>query len=473
MRQVLLQVLIFSCITATACFATPPNLRNEAISALERIQKSAPPDSLYDEYNSIIETFSKAEQLWEQSRPDDAEKLFRLTLLKTSLYEKNLDSLLSEPAANSTSPSSKTTPAETLSATIPSHGPDPPHSPPTGASPEANPAPKNQTLVTSTARSGDNSESTAETRRMIVGNKMIYTVRKGDTLRLIGAKFGVSWKFVAQNNRLNPKKHLKPGQKLTINTRKIIPKTVQDGIVINIPDRTLYFFKNGILEKAVPVGLGMTTLNDVVVWQTPTGKFRILSKIKNPAWHVPPSIQKEMEQKGKEVKTIVPPGEDNPLGKYALKTSLPGILIHSTIVPESIYTFSSHGCIRVFPSNMEAIFNEVVVNTRGEIIYQPVKLALTENGLIFLEVHRDIYDRHKNLQALAKRLITKNKLEKLVDWDKVHSSLRRKSGVPEEITGLAPPKQMITSSNPTSATILPNNNSDTASPSMAIRPVSN
>jgi L,D-transpeptidase ErfK/SrfK len=230
-----------------------------------------------------------------------------------------------------------------------------------------------------------------------------------------------------------------PGQILTINTRRIVPKTLQDGIVINIPDSTLYFFKNRKLEKVLPVGLGKTSLTDLENWQTPTGKFRILSKIKDPAWHVPASIQKEMKLEGKRVKTFVPPGNDNPLGKFALKTSLPGILIHSTIAPESIYTFSSHGCIRVLASSMETIFNEVPINTSGEIIYQPVKLALSDNGLIFLEVHPDVYDRHENLQTLTKRLIKKSNLELLVDWDKVKSSLQRKAGVPEDITGPAAP----------------------------------
>jgi L,D-transpeptidase ErfK/SrfK len=305
---------------------------------------------------------------------------------------------------------------------------------------------------------------------MIIGKKMIYSVRKGDSLRLIGAKFGVNWRLVARQNKLDAKKSLKPGQKLTINTRRIVPKTLQDGIVINIPDRTLYFFKNRKLEKVLPVALGMTNLHDQVLWQTPTGTFRILSKIKDPAWHVPPSIQKEMEQDRKTVKTLVPPGDDNPLGKYALKTSLPGILIHSTIVPESIYTFSSHGCIRVLASNMEAIFNEVTINTRGEIIYQPVKLALSDNGLIYLEVHHDVYDRHENLKVLANRLIKKNNLELLVDWDKVHASLQRKAGVPEDITGSATPKHVLTRTThtPPHKTVI-----QTASPAMTVLPVSN
>jgi L,D-transpeptidase ErfK/SrfK len=464
MRYLLLLVLILSLTISSVCSAATPNHRNEASTALERIQINAPPNSLYEEYNSIIETFSKAEQLWEQNSPDDAEKLFRLTLLKASLYEKKFASLPGEPRTESTTNSNGPAAAENPSTTIPAHRPEPSISPATAPSLETSPASKKPSLPTSAGQGADDTVRPTETQLMIIGKKQVYSVRKGDTLRLIGAKFGVNWRIVAQQNRLNPKKFLKQGQKLTINTRKIVPMIVQDGIVINIPDRTLYFFKNRKLERALPVGLGMTKLNDLVIWQTPTGKFRILAKIKDPAWHVPASIQKEMEQKGKRVKTFVPPGDDNPLGKYALKTSLPGIMIHSTIVPESIYTFSSHGCIRVFPGNMEAIFNEVSINTRGEIIYQPVKLAISDNGLILLEVHRDVYARHENLSALAKRLIKKNNLELLVDWDKVNSSLQRKAGIPEDITGSTAPKQVITRNNLAAAGIPPKTNFKTVSP---------
>ncbi len=464
MRYLLLLVLIHSFSISSVCSAAHPYHRNEASTALERIQKNAPPNSLYEEYNSIIETFSKAEQLWEQNSPDDAEKLFRLTLLKSSLYEKKFASLPGEPRTESATNSKGPAPAENPATTIPAHRPKRSLSPATAPSLESSPASKGTSLHTSAGQGADDTVRPPETHLMIFGKKQIYSVRKGDTLRLIGAKFGVDWRRVARQNRLNPKKFLKPGQKLTINTRRIVPMIIQDGIVINIPDRTLYLFKNRKLERALPVALGMTNLHDLVTWQTPTGKFRILSKIKDPAWHVPVSIQNEMEQKGKPVKTFVPPGDDNPLGKYALKTSLPGIMIHSTIVPESIYTFSSHGCIRVFPSNMEAIFNEIPINTRGEIIYQPVKLAISDNGLILLEVHRDAYARHKNLSALAKRLIKKNNLDLLVDWDKVNSSLQRKAGIPEDITGTTAPKQVTTRNNLAAANIPPKTNFKRVSP---------
>ena len=123
------------------------------------------------------------------------------------------------------------------------------------------------------------------------------------------------------------------------------------------------------------------------------------------------------------------------MGKFAIKTSIPGILIHSTTKPWSIYSFASHGCIRVNPEQMESFFKEVTVNTPGEIIYKPVKLAITEQGRVFLEVHRDVYGRNSSgLAKEARRLIEKQNLSERVDWQKVESMVRHTSGIAEDIS---------------------------------------
>jgi lipoprotein-anchoring transpeptidase ErfK/SrfK len=235
-------------------------------------------------------------------------------------------------------------------------------------------------------------------------------------------------------NRLAPNSVLKAGQKLTYNNRKIVPKSVREGIVVNIPDRTLYYFKQGKLVRWLPVALGSATRNDKYVWQTPTGKFRITDKLQNPTWYVPVSIRSEMEEKGKEVLTAVPPGIDNPLGKYAIKTSIPGIMIHSTTKPWSIYGFVSHGCIRVTPADMEEFFREIKINTTGEIIYEPIKLTVTESGKIFIEVHQDIYEKGIDYLATANNLINKLNLSDRINWSTFKTVLKQKSGVAVDIS---------------------------------------
>jgi len=209
---------------------------------------------------------------------------------------------------------------------------------------------------------------------------------------------------------------------------------VRDGIVINIADRTLYYFQRGALVTSLPVAVGSATKNEKYVWQTPVGKFKITGKVKDPTWTVPSSIQTEMEENGKDVITSVPPGPENPLGKYAMKTSIPGILIHSTSRPSSIYSFSSHGCIRISPEQMEGFYPQIKVNTRGEIVYKPVKLVVTDDGRVYLEVHNDVYKKSVGLVEEARQLVEKQKLSDQVDWAKFKLVLQQKRGIAEDIS---------------------------------------
>jgi L,D-transpeptidase ErfK/SrfK len=264
---------------------------------------------------------------------------------------------------------------------------------------------------------------------MMVGGDVSYPTQKGDCLLLIGAKVGVDWQIIARENRIEPKNQCRIGAPLAITNRKIVPKVVENGIVVNIPDRMLYFFKDGTLVSFFSVGLGTRE------WQTPVGRFVIVGKEHDPTWHVPRSIQREMAKKGQPVKEIVPPGSDNPLGRYALTTSLPGILIHETIWPTTIYQWRSHGCVRVLPENMEAGFFDLVEKgTPGEILYQPVSVAVSEEGRVFLQVDRDIYKVVNSMEDEARTEIEKRGLSEKVDWTKVENVIKQKTGLAEDVT---------------------------------------
>lgn len=269
---------------------------------------------------------------------------------------------------------------------------------------------------------------------MIIGGEITYSIVKGDNIELISSKIGVAKQRIIKDNNLDPLKILKIGQTIRINTRKIVPRIVDNGIIINIPDRMLYFFKDGVVETAFPVGLGMPSWRDIKQWRTPTGYFKITGKRKDPTWRVPESIQWKMSMEGKEVKTEVPPGPDNPIGRYAVDTSIPAVIIHETIWHTSIYQFRSHGCIRVLPENMERFFNQVKVNTDGEILYEPIKIAISNDNMVFLEVNRDIYGKFKDMNAEAKRLLEERGLMSKINWQKAEEIIKEKSGIAEDIT---------------------------------------
>ncbi len=267
----------------------------------------------------------------------------------------------------------------------------------------------------------------------IIGGDVTHTVGKGENLYRVGAKYGVYWKAIARTNGLSEKDPLVEGTTLKLNTRRIVPRVVDNGIIINIPDRTLYFFREKQL-MALPVGLGAIFKNEYSDWKTPEGKFRIVSKRKDPTWYVPESIQIEYAIKGKNIEETVPPGPKNPLGKYAIKTSLPAVLIHETIWPGSVYRYMSHGCIRMLPEHIEQLFPLVEVNMPGEIIYEPVKVALTEDGRTFVEIRTDIYRKHKSLKNYTTKLIESRGMSDKVDWQKIDRLIKEESGIAEDVS---------------------------------------
>jgi lipoprotein-anchoring transpeptidase ErfK/SrfK len=373
--------------------ATPAaaDLRQDAESAVSGLHQNAAAQRFSDDMKSLDLVFEVAQRYFSHNEREKGDKFYLLALQQSQLIE----SMLKASGVSDPNPPSDS---------------DPPEKP---AGEEPAPEPDSD---------------------RIIGSRGIYTVVKADTVRLVAAKLGVTQQNLRSMNGLDIRTFLKIGQKLAYNNRKIVPRQIKNGIIVNIPDRTLYYFQQGVLVSSLPVAVGSPTKNEKYVWQTPLGKFRITAKMKNPTWTVPPSIQAEMEEHGKEAVASVPPGPENPLGKYAIRTSLPGILLHSTTRPSSIYSFSSHGCIRLSPNQMEAFFSQIKVNTRGEIIYKPVKLAVTEDGRIFLEVHPDAYHKGASLAALAREMVKKQKISEMVDWDKFKSVVKQKSGVAEDIS---------------------------------------
>lgn len=367
-------ILLSFCLVASSVTAEVP-LNAEALETLSRL-RMVDWGGLQPEYLSVEDAYSKALAALLRKDIREAERMFQMTILKGAILERT---------------------------------------------------------ALEVTRDDADAEEVSYTSRL-VGDEFVYTVRKRDTVRLIAAKFGVSSRNIVRLNRLQKGETLKEGQRLKIVTRRILPKEIKEGIIINIPDRTMYLFRDGKLATMYPVAVGKPSSGEHKGWHTPTGTFRIVGKARDPVWKVPHSIRAEMKSQGREVLEEVPPGDGNPLGRYALRTSIPGILIHGTNLPSSIYGFNSHGCIRVYPENMERLFRTVGVRTEGEIVYKPVKLGESDDGRIFLEVHPDVYDKVKNLEIEAWKIITGSNVNDRVDWEKIMNAIDSRSGIPEDVT---------------------------------------
>lgn len=137
---------------------------------------------------------------------------------------------------------------------------------------------------------------------------------------------------------------------------------------------------------------------------------------------------------GQEVKAEVPPGPDNPLGEYWLGLDRLACGIHGTNAPASVYHFRTHGCIRVHPDDIAALFPLVPVGTPVEIIYEPVLMARTAERAVFLEVHPDVYRRGREPRGAVEAVAAAAGLGPALDWERIDQVIRDRDGVAREVT---------------------------------------
>ncbi len=261
----------------------------------------------------------------------------------------------------------------------------------------------------------------------VAGEIRRVVVESGDTLVAIGARNGIPWRALASMNAIEDPSRIFPGQVLEVDTRRVVPAVLDDGAVVNLPEAALYFFEAGSLVSRYPVGLGRPA------WPTPVGSFTVLFGQTDPTWHVPSSIQEEMQREGRIVRRKVPPGPDNPLGKHWIQLSAWGYGIHGTPFPTTVGQFLSHGCIRVGEGNIEDIYRRVRKGTRVENVYLPVKVALVPNGEIWAEAHPDVYGLGAPALDDALEVIEREGLFDRLDESALERVLRERLGVARKV----------------------------------------
>jgi L,D-transpeptidase ErfK/SrfK len=261
----------------------------------------------------------------------------------------------------------------------------------------------------------------------IAGNVIEYTVGPGETLASIGSRVGVDVATIGSTNRLPPAAKLTAGQVLHLDNRHIVPAVADAAVVINIPQRMLFLCEDGPLVQGFPVALGRPN------WPTPTGPFSILTKEIDPTWDVPASIQRELEREGIDPLIKMAPGPGNPLGDRWFGLSVPGIGIHGTNSPGSIYHHQTHGCIRLHPDDVRMIFDRVHVGATGVIVYQPVLLAVVD-GRVYLESHRDVYRRFPDPLGRLRASADQLHLTDAVDWALAAHVMREHAGIARDVT---------------------------------------
>lgn len=282
-------------------------------------------------------------------------------------------------------------------------------------------------LTTALTCVGAGARGSALISTLTTGGPFQHDVAQGDSLVSLGARYGIDWREIALANGLKPGVVIAPGSMLRLDNRHIVP-ALEDEImlVINVPQRMLFL----AIDESVwgfPVALGRRD------WPTPLGEFAVIAKEENPTWDVPTSIQAEMRREGRSVVQKVPPGPANPLGAFWLGLSLGSVGVHGTNAPLSIFRHVTHGCVRMHPDDIAGLYPLVPLGSRGRIVYEPILLAQTPEG-IFLEAHPDIYKRMgKDELSFLRESAAAAGITGQVDWAEAVRVLHARVGIARRI----------------------------------------
>ena len=257
----------------------------------------------------------------------------------------------------------------------------------------------------------------------VVGQPQEYTLQKGDDLLEIARKYGLGYMELGNIYRgWDP--FIPPvGSRIVIPTMWIVPSHPKTQIVVNTGEMRMYYFiENNTKVITYPIGMG------VLDFKTPTGKFTVVEKKVNPAWHIPASLQAKYGM------AVMPPGPDNPLGDYKLTLSGGGGYgMHGTHMPLGVGRLVSHGCTRMYPEHIKALFPLVPVGTTVEYIYEPVMIGF-KNGHIYLSVNQDHYHKIPDLLTYTLNRLEQAKVLDSVSLTKVMKLVEEKWGVPTDVT---------------------------------------
>ncbi len=276
----------------------------------------------------------------------------------------------------------------------------------------------------------------------MLGNSYDITTSYGETTLILAQLHQIGYHELLS---ANPDVHTwMPGEgaRVHIPRRYILPGETRTGLVLNLAELRLYYYDQDpggrSQVRTYPISAGR------VDWVTPIGKTRVLDRLENPNWYPPKSVILEHEAAGRELSKVVPPGSDNPLGRYALMLEADGYFIHGTNREQGIGMRVTHGCIRLRSDDIAELIYRVPINTPVEIISMPIKVGLL-NGIVYMEAHAKpleefpMPEKNPTLEEtdiLQPMLALEEQLpagEYVIYWEKVMDIARRRLGAPAAV----------------------------------------
>ena len=324
-----------------------------------------------------------------------------------------------------------------------------------------------------------------------------------DTLIDIARRYSVGQDEMMMANPTVDRWLPKEGTDVLLPKQYILPDAPRAGIVVNIPEMRMFYFpvraaapapkkpaapspagaaaksaKPGAAApppkpapKPVAQAFESSRTGEVITypvsmgrmdWRTPIGRTAVVNKQKDPSWTPPASIKREHAAKGDPLPDVVPPGPDNPLGKYAMRLGVAGYLIHGTDAAKAdgIGMRVTHGCMRMYNEDVAKLFPLVPIGSPVYLVNQPIKLGW-QGSKLYMEVSQPLdedvgiaphdvdddiskaqQDREDDQRArFLLRLATaeiqkmKDKTGASVNMDKVRRAVNKPTGIPVAIGG--------------------------------------
>ena len=268
----------------------------------------------------------------------------------------------------------------------------------------------------------------------VVGADTTITSHYQDTLLDFARRYSLGYDEIIRANAGVDMWLPGEGSQIFLAGKRILPPGPREGIVVNLPEHRLYYYpkatQNGkrvVITYPVSIGkLGRTT---------PLGQTRVIGKIKHPSWYPPASIRKEHAEAGDPLPGVVGPGPDNPLGDYKIRLGFGDgtYEIHGTNNPTAVGLAITHGCIRMYPEDVAALFAQLPVGTSVRLINVPVKVAWI-NGELLLEAHPPVNAQGESFEPdvdqfsdLLRTAVGDTTVA--INWDYAREVLRKANGV--------------------------------------------
>jgi L,D-transpeptidase ErfK/SrfK len=268
----------------------------------------------------------------------------------------------------------------------------------------------------------------------VIGTDTTITSRYEDTLLDIARQYSLGYDEII---RANPGVDMwipGAGRQILLPGRRLLPPGPREGLVVSLPEHRLYYFPKAKKNQpriviTYPVSIGKLGRS------TPLGQTSIIDKIEHPSWYPPASIRKEHLENGDPLPAVVGPGPDNPLGDYKMRLGFGNgtYEIHGTNNPTAVGLAITHGCVRMYPEDIAALFPLIPLGTPVRFINVPIKVAWV-NGELLLEAHPPVNAQGDSFEpdivhfsALLRAAV--GDATTAINWDYAREVLQKADGV--------------------------------------------